>query len=83
MKYKVGDRVKIKEDSSYTTMMKSFLICHNYIFTISAIPGQFYHFKEFEGDNYCWTDEDIVGMVEKNSLLIENFINNRFEILDL
>lgn len=77
MRYKVGDKIKIKKQDIYDSLIEKELKENNYILTISRIDNDVYHTEEI---NTIWDDEEIVGLVED---LKCNPIKNRFEILDL
>jgi hypothetical protein len=73
MKYKIGDKVKIREDlvtrraygkNTYVDSMKKIAKDHDYILTIANIVcNKEYKMKE-DGDMYYWTDEMIERLVE-------------------
>lgn len=80
MKYKIGDRVKVKKTSIKGN--NDFLASKNYIFTIKDYDGEHYLFEE----DYMWYSEDSIEYLcikdwfeFKNNISIES----RFEILDL
>ena len=71
MKYKVGDKVKAREDLEYnvfyggTRVTKDMIMHKGKILTIRAIEGGNYLMEE---DNWCWTDEMLEDVEEKKRL---------------
>jgi len=76
MKYKVGQKVRIKK-SRYDFGHKPFLEKYNYILTIKDLDGSFYFMEE---DSSFWYSEPVI-----EGLYVEEFnpIESRFEILDI
>jgi hypothetical protein len=73
MKYKIGDKVKIREDlvtrraygkNTYVDSMKKIAKDHDYILTIANIVCNKEYKMEEDGDMYYWTDEMIERLVE-------------------
>ncbi len=76
MKYKVGDRVKMKKSDFGHG---AFLSKHNYVLTIKEYVNDNYYFME-EDSYFCYLESSI------DSLYVEEVfepIENRYEILDL
>ena len=87
MKYKVGDKVIVRENSSNSTTAIKLLEKTNYILTISNdIPPhgmEYYYYMEEDkdkgGERLLWPDNAFSGLYQDPA----DFITNRFEILDL
>ena len=68
MKYKVGDKAKVREDLEYNVFyggnrVNEDMIMHKgKILTIRAIEGRNYLMEE---DNWCWTDEMLEDVKEE------------------
>ena len=83
MKYKVGDRVRIKDNieryNGDISSVEFYLKKNNYILTIYAINEKkgYYIMQGWQG---IWEESSIIGLYEE---IIYEPINNRFEILDL
>ncbi len=74
MKYKVGDKVKIKEDNYYQPLIP-ILRKTNWIVTIKRI-GEYYYRLEEEAD-HRWEDSHIEKLVSKAKREI-----TRFDLMD-
>ena len=77
MKYKVGDRVKMKK-SDCDFGHDAFFSKHNYVLTIKGYVNDSYYLME--EDSFCYLESSI------DSLYVEEIfepINDRSEILDL
>ena len=77
MKYKVKDKVKIKNTDIFNDHISNQLKEHNFILTISSIDIDIdvYHTKEID---IIWYEDEIEGLIEKFKP-----ITSRFEIIDL
>lgn len=81
MKYKVGDKVKVREDLEYNvfyggTRVNEDMIMHKgKILTIRAIDCKQYLMEE---DNWCWTDEMLEDVEEKKTVgeILDNLMEN-------
>ncbi len=85
MKYKAGDRVRIKNLRSYDDLVKKIIepLDPPYVITIEVIIhhaflDSSYGYIAKETNQCYWYDEDIEGIYEE-----PDPIENRFEILDL
>ena len=79
MKYKIGDKIKVKKHGHFDMAQKSFYKKNNYILTIKSFDG-FYYFME-EDDAFCYPEYCIDGLHIGEEVF--NPIESRFEILDL
>ena len=86
MKYKVGDKVKIKHFKNFGTI-EQFLEKHNHILTIKKTyiskETKENYFMTEETNQWCWTEEYIEKLISEEPVLEKVFITSRFEILDL
>ena len=81
MKYKVGDKIKIKE-KKFTKGFTSVLKKNNYILTIEAIPDMsITHYKTKEYEHYIHI-QHIEKLIETTKEILDPILS-RFEILDL
>lgn len=82
MKYKVGDRVKIRRDYKYQQGIRMVLAANNYIVTISKIEKEvvpespYYHFEEFE-ENWHWADDELRYSYQSNVAML---LHDRFDL---
>ena len=76
MKYKIGDKVKMRK-SEFSFGSNSFYEMYNYILTIAEIDGGYYRMEE---DLRLWYREYSFKEYEERTYIP---IENRFEILDL
>ena len=78
MRYKIGDRVKVKKDNNFYPEVVEFLknLEEPYVVTIEKVFDSNYEMKEQQ--NWTWSDFYIEGISEPPIP-----IENRFEILDL
>jgi hypothetical protein len=78
--YKVGDRVRIRENVLATKSMHDFFSSLEppYTLIVKEMVGDKYRMEEEDG--FLWSDSDIEGICEESIL---NPIENRWEILDL
>ena len=79
MKYKIGDRVKMKKSAFSNN--DSFLREHNYILTIKSYDGRYYQMEEDPFMSYF--SSSIEGLEIKEIKEIYDPILTRWEILDL
>ena len=77
MKYKIGDKVKIREDMTYTPRIKKILIEKDYILIIKEID----HAYRMEEDICSWLEFYIECLAKDYKEPIS--ITSRFDILDL
>lgn len=68
MRYKVGDKVRVRKDLNENMTFNEFAVTTTMadkagdIVTISAVSRWYYHIAEYE---CCWTDEMFEGLVEE------------------
>lgn len=66
MKYKVGDKVRVrrglKASLHYGGVLVNFEMAKKEIVTIASVGALYYKIKE---DSFCWTDEMFEGLVEE------------------
>jgi len=77
MKYKIGDKIKIKCEEG-DSKDKTFVKQNNYITVIIDIYQDYYLFHK---SNKLWTDNDIEEIYTKP--IINKLIKSRFDILDI
>ena len=82
MKYKVGDKVRIKKDISYSNFLIKRLEKHNYILTIVKVKYDF--LDDFSIIKY-YIVKEIKFTVIKSSFIegLYEPIKSRFDLLDL
>lgn len=80
MKYKVGDKVKIKIKSTWDSVyVKAVNNLPDKAATIREIKDGYYYMNEID---WKWDDTEIECLVEEH-IVPEDRINSRFDILDL
>ena len=86
MRYKIGDKVKIKQNNSYHPDAQKMLAEVDHIMTIKTVLSANY-IMETNNIYNRWADDAIEDMnkkgKKKKKIIPPEPINNRFEILDL
>ena len=81
MKYKVGDRVRIKVLSDYNIIVEKILKKTSYILVISEVRVGYYYMEEAGGFTR-WTDNEIECLASPK--IVSLFpTNKRFELMDI
>jgi hypothetical protein len=75
MKYKVGDRIRVKKKYGYRDDIMETLIRTNYVLTINRIVESGSYYEMIEENLATWHEMYIEDLYDP--------IENRFEILDL
>lgn len=87
MKYKVGDKLRIRRDlmiyerygsQTFIEQMEKYKLMP---VTISEVFSEFYHIKEDKGENWSWTDEMFEGLIE-DELTVEEAIRLKIEMCE-
>ncbi len=72
MKYKVGDKVRVRRDlkalGHYGGVLVNSEMAKKEIVTIASVGALYYKIKE---DNFCWTDKIFEGLVEEELSAVE------------
>ena len=82
MKYKIGDKVRIKKNymGPLNAMIKLKELNTNRVVTIKKVCDYFYYMEEIK---WGWRDEEIECLVSVKDYKEPEPITSRFEILDI
>lgn len=85
MKYKVGDKIKIKENQEYYEGLENLIQRANRIFTIKEVVKNDHYCNDhyaLEGVEAHWYDYEIEGLAPEPEKFFELTITTRFELMD-